>query len=297
MHSSDIITALQLAFTAAVLVRASHLDLRTRRVPNAYWVVLSLAGIGVMGAHLVVDDAPLEYLLVLVPIFAVLSDVFWDHEGESALARGAPLMKYSVAVTSVVLLLFLWYDDTYFQHLIAVPILMLAIIVMYMFDVIRGGADAKALIALSIMFPFYPVISSLPVLSIGTDAVQVLFPFAFSVLINAAILVVFLPVLFLLRNVAKRDVRFPQMALGYRMEIDRAGRSFVWLMETVDNGSLVYRSRPKRHEDMKGELDKLRAHGLERVWVTPKIPFIIPISASFLFTVVVGNLLFPVFGF
>ena len=297
MHSSDIITILQLAVSAAILVRASHLDLRTRRVPNAYWIVLSLTGIGMMVARLVVDEAPLEYLLVMVPIFAVLSDVFWDHEGGSVLSRAAPVIKYSAAVASLVILLLLWYDDAYFQHLIAVPILMLAIIVMYMFDVIRGGADAKALIALSIMFPFYPDIWNLPVLSIGTDEVQVLFPFAFSVLINAAILVVFLPVLFLLRNMVSRDIRFPQMVLGYRASIDEAGKSFVWLMETIDNGSLVYRSRPKKHDDMEGELDKLRAHGLTRVWVTPKIPFIIPISASFVFTVIVGNLLFPLFGF
>lgn len=297
MHSSDVITAVQLAITAVILVRASHLDLRTRRVPNAYWIVLSLAGVGMMVSRLVIDEAPLEYLLVLVPVTAVLLDVFWDHEGESALARGAPIVKYSVAVAGVVALLLQWHDDAYFQHLIAIPILMLAIIVMYMFDVIRGGADAKALIALSIMFPFYPLVWELPILSVGTDAAQILFPFAFSVLINSAILVVFLPVLFLLRNVASGDLRFPQMVLGYKMDIESIGGSFVWLMETVDNGTLVYQSRPKRHEDTSGELEKLRVHGLTRVWVTPKIPFIIPISASFIFTVVVGNLLFPIFGF
>ena len=39
-------------------------------------------------------------------------------------------------------------------------------------------------------------------------------------------------------------------------------------------------------------LQRLWDAGAERIWVTPKIPFLIPIFAGFLFMVMIGNPLF-----
>ena len=280
-----------------VLTRASLLDLRTRKVPNRYWIALSLVGVALISVRILADEEPLRYLLVLLPVVAILADVFWEYEGGSKLAKLIPVAEYGFAIAATAVLIILWHGEEYFQHLVSVPVLMLAIIIMYMLDVIRGGADAKALIALSIMFPFYPTIWELPVIVPGDETVKVFFPFAFSVLVNAAVLVVFVPLMFLIRNMSRRDIRFPQMALGYMIDAEDVGSRFVWLLERVVDGRHVLYSQPKRCEDMEAELAKLKEHGRSRVWVTPKIPFIIPISAGFVFTVVVGNILFPLFGF
>jgi hypothetical protein len=45
------------------------------------------------------------------------------------------------------------------------------------------------------------------------------------------------------------------------------------------------------------EVELLRAAGISRVWVTPKIPFIIPLTVSLIFVAIVGNVFFLIFGF
>ena len=169
--------------------------------------------------------------------------------------------------------------------------MMLAFVLMYMFDLIRGGADAKALIALAVMFPFYPHIGSLPIIQAVDWFGEIVFPFAFAVLVNAAIVVVFVPVVFLFMNLMARDMTFPQAVLGYRVAVGEARGRFVWLMERIEEGKHVIYTKPKQEEDLDAELDLLAKAGIEKVWVTPKIPFIIPIFVSLILTAVFGNIL------
>lgn len=158
MDSSEILSLLRLAPAIIVLTYASVLDWRTRRVPNTYWIALSLVGLVLIPIQLRVDDADYKFLLIIVPILVILSDVYWSSEEEGSLAKYMPVAKYAVAVVAIIALAYLWGTDEYFQHFIAVPIMMLLIVAMYMLDIIRGGADAKALLSLSILFPFYPVL-------------------------------------------------------------------------------------------------------------------------------------------
>jgi hypothetical protein len=69
----------------------------------------------------------------------------------------------------------------------------------------------------------------------------------------------------------------------------------VWLMENMEDGQRRLHTRPRRNEDLDKEVELLKAAGATRVWVTPKIPFIIPMTASLIFTATVGNLLFLLF--
>lgn len=288
--------ALRLAAAIAVLGYASLLDLRTRRAPNFLWMILSTIGILMIVVAIAIDDAPVEYSLILIPILVILSDVFWDSEGTSAIARNAPLLKYSVAIISVVVLAMVWGSDEYFQNLLAVPVLMVLVVLMYMLDLIRGGADAKALISLSILFPTYPTIAEFPLVALENDLLETIVPFTFSVLVNAAILVVFIPLAFLGMNLYRRDLRFPQMFLGIRMDGESAKDRHVWLMERIEDGERVFYSRPKMKEDLGKEIGMLKQEGHSKVWVTPKIPFIIPISVSVILTAFIGNPFFMLFG-
>ena len=279
-----------------VLAYASVLDWRTRRVPNTYWIALSLVGLALIPIQLLADEKDLKFLLIMVPILVILSDVYWGSE-EGPLAKYMTVAKYAVAVVAIVALAYLWGTDGYFQHFLAVPIMMLLIVAMYMLDVIRGGADAKALLSLSILFPFYPVLGSFPILHSDAPSAEIIFPFSFVILITAAVLVVLLPLGFLAKNLASRDFRFPLAFLGYKMESAEIGKSHVWLMERIQDGGHVTSTRTRRDEDLGKEVEALSKAGYKRIWVTPKIPFIVPMTASIILSAVIGNWLLYIFPF
>lgn len=291
MDSSEALNAGAIVISAAVLGYASLLDWKTRRVPNRFWILLSLAAVIVLLTRLALDEAPWEFLAILVPIAAVLSDVYLDSGSETRTAKAMPFIKYGIAAVSTFLLGYLWNDDHYFVHLLTIPVMMLVITVLYAFDVIKGGADAKALMALSIMFPFMPVVGSMPVIQGSEWYADVALPFSFGVLVTAAIIVAFLPIAFLVKNIANRELEFPLALLGVKMGVGEAKGKFVWLMERVENGKVVKHARVRGDEDLNEELRRLETAGRKRVWVTPKIPFIIPMFLGLLFCSVIGNLL------
>ncbi len=296
VEPTENLSLVQFMVSFAILAYASTLDWRTRKVPNVFWMTLAAIAVALLCARVAIDDAPIGYLLVLVPIAAILSDVYLDTESEGALAKMAPPLKYGTAIASVIVLAYMWGDDPYFQRLLAVPILMIVIVLMYMFDVIRGGADAKAFMSLAIMFPFYPVLGDLPLIQAHAELADLVFPFAFVVLVNAALVVVVLPLVFLAKNLAAGEVAFPQAFVGYRMDAAHARGRFVWLMERMEDGRHVVYTRPRRNEDLEAELDLLVKAGHDRVWITPKVPFIIPMTIGLVFSFVVGNLVFILMG-
>jgi len=295
VDSSDPVTALRLVAAIAVLSYASLLDWRTRRIGNVYWIGLSVFGLVLIPLQVGIDDEPMEYLLVLIPILAILSDVYWDAGDKTVLAKSAPAVKYVIAVVTVIALGYVWLDEDYFQHLLAVPVMMLFIVLMYMLDIIRGGADAKALIALSILFPLYPAIDSLPLILSESETGEILFPFAFVILLTAAIIVAFFPLGFLVKNLSAGEFGFPQGLLGYKMNAaDLKGRH-VWLMERIEDGKHRTYTRPRAGEDIEKEVRLLAEAGHKRIWVTPKVPFIIPMLAGLVFSTIVGNILLLLF--
>lgn len=295
MDSAESINALRLVLSLSILAYASFLDLRTRKVPNVYWIGLGVAGLGLILIQLYVDDMPIEYLLVFVPILAILADVYLGSEEETTRAKLTTFGKYALALGSILALAYQYDGDEYFQHLLAIPIIMLFVVVMYMLDIVRGGADAKALISLSILFPFYPAFGSLPFIHGETSAAETLLPFSFSILVNAAIIVALTPLVFLARNLSRKEFAFPLGLLGYKLDTAEIANKHVWLMESIMDGKLVTHARPRRQEDQKADIELLASSGYKRVWVTPKIPFIVPMLVSLILTTVVGNVLLLIF--
>ena len=295
MDSSDPVTALRIVAAVAILSYASLLDWRTRKIDNIYWIGLSVLGLIFTPIQIWIDDQPMEYLLVLVPVLAILADVYWDNGEGTAVAKLAPVAKYAIAIVAIVALGYVWSNESYFQHLLAVPVMMLFIVLMYMMDIIRGGADAKAMLALTILFPFYPAIGSLPIIQADTEAAEVLFPFSFVILITAAIIVAFFPIWFAIKNLLIREFKFPQGFLGYKMDADTIKMAHVWLMERIEDGKHITYTRPRAGENLEKEVKALVERGFRRIWITPKIPFIIPMLAAVVFSTVVGNVLLVFF--
>jgi preflagellin peptidase FlaK len=296
VDAQEAVTALQLVCSLAILCYASVLDWRTRKVGNSLWLLLSALAMALMVARVAADEAPPEYLLVLVPILAVLADVYGPSSESGGWTRALPVAAYAVAIATTVYLGYLWADDTYFAHLLTAPVMMMAVVVMYMLDIVRGGADAKALMALSIMFPFYPHIGRLPLVAADDAYAEVLFPFSFVVLVTAAVIVAFAPVAFAVKNLAAGEFEMPYAFLGYKLDAGEAKSRKVWLMERMEDGVHRRFTRPRREEDLPAEADRLVSAGHRRLWVTPKIPFIVPMTLGLAFTAVVGSFLVVLMG-
>lgn len=160
-----------------------------------------------------------------------------------------------------------------------------------------GGADAKALMTLSVTFPIYPslVVSglSIPLLNSGFGI------FAFSTLSNSVVSAPALILILFIRNILKEGFRGLKGSLlyyfiGYRVSANSIPK-FHNLLEYVDErGNLV---RVKRGVEPDDEMIKLlkKAHKhrkVKKVWVTPGLPFLIFITAGFFISVFVGDLIY-----
>ncbi len=291
--SMDWTSVLMVAIAFAVLFLAARADWKTREASDLYWIVIGAAGMVFLAAQILNDGVNLAYLLILVPIGLFFLDIFWERKGmfEDGI-NPIPLAMYVLGFAILGFMIFQYSSDLYFWKLMIVPIMFLIFILLYQFDIIKGGADAKALIALAIMFPLYPLIDTLPIIHLPYDAAQFVLPFPLLILFNAAVITIVVPVFLLVYNLTRGQVRFPAMLFGYKLPVAEAKNKFVWPMERIENGELKFSVFPKGSEFTAAEFDQLAAAGLQEVWVTPKIPFLIPIAASLLFSVIVGNLLF-----
>jgi len=282
--------ASRLAVAVAVMVAASYSDWKTRLASDLYWIVMGCIGLGLIACQVVIGGADIRYLIFLLPLAVVFFDIFWERKG--IIEEGvnvAPLALYLAAVACLVYLAFTFWEETLFWQLLDVLFMFGLMILLYQVDVIKGGADAKALIALSLLFPVYPMIGDLPLIPISNDLFMLIFPFSLLILFNAAIISLVVPLSLLVYNLARHDIKFPAMLLGYKVTMGEAKKKFVWPMERVENGSLKFVYFPKEDEENEKILSDLAALGMSRIWVTPKIPFLIFLTAGLIISALVGN--------
>jgi archaeal preflagellin peptidase FlaK len=286
----------RLAIALAVLVVASYSDWRTRLASDIYWIILGCFGLAFIAYEVVAAGADPLYLLFLLPLSVVFFDIFWERKGifEDGVNL-PPLLLYLAAAASVAYLAVAFWEELLFWQLLDILIMFGALILLYQIDIIKGGADAKSLIALSLMFPVYPMIGSFPLITVPNDLSMLLFPFSLLVLFNAAILSLVVPLGLFFYNLVHRDTKVPAMLLGYVMDIETAKRKFVWPMQRVEKGVLRFVYFPKEDEESDRILQDLADFGAKRIWVTPKVPFLIFITAGLVMSALVGNLVLALF--
>ncbi len=162
------------------------------------------------------------------------------------------------------------------------------------------GADAKALIVLSLTIPTYP----------GFQAFGDAFPldkpvydiFALSILGNAALLMIIVPIGLAAYNLAKMGLNIDNPAyifMGYKTRISGLAGKHIRLIQGFEVVDGRVRSRFKWggmeiSENTIIELKDLSGKGLikDEVWVTPELPFMIPITSGFLIAVFYGDMMF-----
>jgi preflagellin peptidase FlaK len=137
-----------------------------------------------------------------------------------------------------------------------------------------GGADTKVLWTLSFLNPLPPKIFSLPLFF------PRIFIFPLVIFINSLLLIVFLPFIFLIYNAIKGNLEFPYCFLGYKLRASEAKEKFVWSMEK--NGKKkVLPVKDFNFEEI----------GHKKIWVTPKLPFLVFIFIGFIISYTYGDIL------
>ncbi|NLI73736.1 MAG: hypothetical protein GX369_03050 [Euryarchaeota archaeon] len=287
------ILASKIIITVAILFLASRADWKTREASDIFWIVLGIFGMIFLITQIYLDEVNSAYYLILFPIAVFFLDIFWDRDGffENGVNL-TPLVLYIGAFVSLAWLVSKYHSDLYLWKLLLIPILFFLFIILYQFDIIKGGADAKALIALTIMFPMYPQGYGFPLIGAAVNMKDFILPFPVLILFNAAILTLIVPITMFILNILRKDIEFPTMFLGYRMFIDDIQNKHVWPMESVVDGRIKVELFPQNSCDITDQVNELRMMGADSIWVTPKIPFLIPITISVLMSIFVGNLLF-----
>jgi len=289
------LTWARIVLAVAVMAAASISDWRSRTASDLHWYAMGLGGSLLFAAQLVGEEAPWTYLACLALITLVFVDLLRDRRG--ILEDGVnvlPLVLYVLTFVAYGYLSLEHFGEDRYWTMITIPLLIVFFFIMYQLDVIKGGADAKALIALSLAFPLYPELAGLPMLELNDPAALTILPFPVLVLFNGAILTLLVPVGMLLVNLVRRDLRFPLMLFGTRMGIEEAKKKHVWPMERVADGEVRTVLFPR--SDDEADWDALKLAGVDRPWVTPKVPFLIPLTLAVPFSLLVGNLLLYLMG-
>ena len=168
-------------------------------------------------------------------------------------------------------------------YLLFIPIMIVLMYVLFQLGIIFGGADAKAIMALAILVPFTPIIYQFPL-------TYSLMPTSWVIFSNSVVIFLLLPLSLFIYNLIKGNRMFPQAFLGYKMPLVKAKEKFVWPLERIKDGKRKFTYRPSNINEAEVYAVFEKA-GIVEIWVTPKVPFMIPLLAGFITTFIVGDIL------
>lgn len=282
MDDTLVIPVLVISFVT--LLSASVSDWRYREISDRHWAIFFAMGVVLSVLELVGLNASPFCFTVPVCIGLIGFDCLYDRDagGISDL-----LLYVSIAVTALIPVLM--GDDDLATTFASIPVVYALMTLLYYVGLVKGGADVKAIISIAVVFPTYPVFTHLPLVVIPDNIIPHIFVPAFSVFVLALLITVMYAIVNVVRNLVRGDTRSPHMFIGRLMDIDDAEGAFVWPIEAVRDGEVVL--VPSGNED-DGAYEALRDYGIDRVWVTAMVPFIIPICAAFVLVMVLGSPLF-----
>lgn len=209
----------------------------------------------------------------LVPIAAGLA-----MDVPDALAGGAPFLRGAALSVGVM-----------------VP---LALAIYYFPGSGFGGADAKALIALSVLFPAWPVFDPFPVSRSLTAPLAIFAPplgiFTMGLLYNALFIGLFIPLVLVLWNL-KNGARSRYMWVGYPVPASRLDPTRMKLLGPVpgtrEHRGILGAFRGRRITEEVLQALRAQHRDDDRVWVTPLMPFMVSLAFGFGTALVFGNAL------
>ena len=275
--------AVGIAMTAVVMLSASYFDWRYREVPDIHWWVLGISGI-VLTAVSISGGIDFKAAMMLMGSVMILLYILLDVD--------IPPIASMIYCASMALLFICpvvtGFDDPVVRRLLVIPICFVFFYVLFIIGVLRGGADAKCLMTLAMVFQLYPRMGDLPLIATPSLEIQMVISFPIAVLFHASLFSFAWLFWTIFRKIHRREDPVEMYTLSwYKMSIDEARRSHVWPKQDVVNGMVVNVNGVADE----GALDRLESIGAKDVWVTPIIPFMVPMTAAIFFVLFAGSLL------
>lgn len=163
-----------------------------------------------------------------------------------------------------------------------------------------GGADAKSLIVLSIILPAYPEFHAL---GYAFPLNRPLIPlFAFGIFGNAVLLTIVVPIALAIYNLTKMGLHIDKpfyIFVGYKSRISELANKHIKMIQDFEivDGNIKFHFKRGGVEINDEKIKELK-NGLEKglikdeIWVTPGLPFMIPITLGFFVAALYGDLIF-----
>ena len=278
---------------------AAWADAREREVTDVLWQALGLAGfviglVGIAPGGLVPAVA-----WVVVGLFTIQHLFAWDTRFGAAVERYADIIELAVYVLVVAFVAILAVHVGLGAS--GVPVAVVALLVTVLFarglfeaGILFGGADAKALMIAGLLVPIFP--NPLIAQPASVVALNDLLPFAVNVLMNSALFSVVVPIAIAVRNVRAGEFRGFAGFVGYSIPVKELPRRYVWVRDpTFGDAREEERAIETSEDDRKRReaiASDLTSRGVERVWVTPQIPFLVVMAFGVLGALLAGNVLF-----
>ncbi len=308
---------------------AAWMDHKDRRVANEHWIVWAKPAIFIWALDLMVQGADWTIYLTAAAVVAYASvSVFgrptlrdalsgswmdrtfllWYMAGAIGVIAGA-LEYQSTTPVDVLLnegepLAMLWWKTA---SLMAVILL---IDLAWRLRLLHGGADAKALMWVSLLFPTWATVP-LTMSGMGDDAVVTL-PVSIALLIWGGLAFLFIPFVMIFVNIKQGSFRrLGDIRLAWHasmLPIQDVPSRHVWLLTTTmelpsGETKVVHSTRAPRKtpslEELNAHLNQLKLLGVDKVWVSHKMPLLVFLFPAVLPLVMFGDpttLLMQLFG-
>jgi hypothetical protein len=301
------VVGLQLGWTdfqAAIVllgfgVAAFH-DWNTREVDDRVWQVMAVIGT-VVGVVLLAPEGVVSVGLWAAVSLLALEQLFpWDLSLERVDER---LPGYVEIVAFLAVGVLLVADGAgYGLGGSGVPLVVVAAFASILLGrglfearLLYGGADAKALITTGVVLP----VLATPWLGLSGNATRILsiYPFALTLLMNAAIVALAVPISLAVRNFRQGDFEFPRSFSGFTIPVSDLTTRFVWLKDPTFQGGEEAETAEEDLAIRRGQQAELSRQGVSRVWVTPQVPFLVLMFVGAVLGVALGNLIFDVLAY
>lgn len=258
-----------ICIVTAILLSASYQDIRYREVSDLHWAI-----IGIIGAIMVfVDFRGVYRITATIGSLMILFGILCPFD-----LPGRAWVLYDIITVGLFLIPVISSPgDEYTVGSLCIIIPTIMFYAIYVLGILRGGADTKCMIVMSIAF--HGDVSSYAIM--GTSVPSL--PFSFIVLFYAALMTSVYALMIMSYNViAWNGIGFRPW---YRVSIAKARESHVWPKQDVTDGVIV---TTKGVSDGSA-YDRLEDAGAKDVLVTPMIPFIVPITVALVFVSILGD--------
>ena len=285
---------LRALFCVGTLLYASRSDWFTRRVSNIVWIYSGSFAIALLVIDLWLENDPwINWAIVFVSSVLFYNAFIDEYELEQKYLQAWKCAQILAAILFLAFIHFSSIDslsDNSFRavDLFSISLLIISMYIWYYFGPTIGGADVKAIMTLALLIPFAPSINPNLITAFESRG----FPFPFVVFMNSLLVYLAIPLILFVLNIGRRDISSPylQMFVGIRMPISEARNSFVWPLERVINGKKVLSAYVVRGEPEDKIWNSLEEAGIDRPWVSLKVPYIIPLTIGMILSVLVGDL-------